>query len=85
MAMSNSFHCKSVNCPGWCEIDNEVGIADLEHFFCPVCKRKNCLKCKAIHEAVSCTEYQQQLQEDEMDTKTKQMIKVINHKGESSL
>ncbi|XP_021946576.2 ranBP-type and C3HC4-type zinc finger-containing protein 1 [Folsomia candida] len=83
MAMSNSFHCKSVNCPGWCEIDNEVGIADLEHFFCPVCKRKNCLKCKAIHEAVSCTEYQQQLQEDEMDTKTKQMIKAKITSGQA--
>jgi RanBP-type and C3HC4-type zinc finger-containing protein 1 len=61
----------------------EIEGDDLKSFFCPSCNKKNCLKCKAVHEGVSCLQYQQKLQEDEMDTKTKALIqkKILSGKA----
>lgn len=54
--MKNSFHCKTVNCEGWCEYEDDVNF-----FTCPICKEKNCLTCRAIHEDMNCKEYQDDL------------------------
>ncbi|GIY40289.1 hypothetical protein CEXT_202222 [Caerostris extrusa] len=57
---SNSFHCRTLDCPGWCFFENNV-----QTFFCPACKRINCLTCKAIHEGLSCKQYEEQLEDDD--------------------
>lgn len=49
--IKNSFHCKHPDCIGWVEIDNA------QSFSCPVCKKINCIACKAIHEMKTCQEY----------------------------
>lgn len=71
----NSFHCKTNDCPGWCIYE------DLVNFFsCPVCKKENCLTCKAIHEGMNCKEYQEDLRirssNDKAAKQTNKMLKV---------
>ncbi|XP_040062721.2 uncharacterized protein LOC8036456 isoform X1 [Ixodes scapularis] len=53
---TRSFHCKTVDCRGWCIYDE-----DSNAFECPVCKKINCLRCEAIHEKMNCAEYQEDL------------------------
>lgn len=53
---ARSFHCKTVDCRGWCIYDE-----DSNAFECPVCKKINCLRCEAIHEKMNCAEYQEDL------------------------
>lgn len=55
----NSFHCKTTNCNGWCVCED-----DANEFLCPVCKMINCITCRAIHEEVTCLQYQEQLKHD---------------------
>lgn len=50
----NAFHCKTPNCPVWMEI---IGTQEGD-FACPGCKRISCMVCKAVHEGVSCQDYQ---------------------------
>lgn len=38
---TNSYHCKLVNCEGWCLVDDEVNT-----FVCPRCSSENCLPCQ---------------------------------------
>lgn len=52
----NSFHCKTPDCVGWCVYEDQVN-----NFDCQVCKKRNCLTCKAIHEGKNCKEYQDEL------------------------
>ncbi|XP_077192131.1 ranBP-type and C3HC4-type zinc finger-containing protein 1 isoform X4 [Paroedura picta] len=52
----SSYHCKTTDCRGWCFFEDDVN-----EFLCPVCLRKNCLLCKAIHENMNCKEYQDDL------------------------
>ena len=33
----------------------------MNEFDCPVCVKRNCLLCKAIHEGMNCQEYQEDL------------------------
>ena len=40
-SMDNTFHCKTVDCRGWCEFQPGVN-----QFVCPVCFLKNCLQCQ---------------------------------------
>lgn len=54
---TNSFHCKSVDCTGWCLYEDHVNF-----FVCPVCKKENCLTCKAIHMGKNCRQYQEDLE-----------------------
>lgn len=72
---ANSFHCQTPNCQGWCIYDDEVN-----DFDCPVCQKRNCLTCKAIHFPVNCKEYQDDLQRnaanDEAARKTKEYLEV---------
>ena len=40
LTTSNSYHCKTNNCIGWC-ISEEA-----KTFNCPICIKLNCLECK---------------------------------------
>lgn len=53
----NAFHCKTPNCKAWVEI-----IGELEDFECPGCKTINCIACKAVHQGVTCNDYQEMRQ-----------------------
>ena len=55
-AAANSFHCRTANCEGFCFYEDEVN-----EFDCPLCTKRNCLLCKAIHEGMNCQEYQDDL------------------------
>lgn len=70
-----SFHCKSPDCPGWCEYEDNVNI-----FNCPVCGHENCVTCQAIHEDSNCRQYQDQLDleasQNEDAKKTKELFDV---------
>lgn len=37
---TNSFHCKKINCDGWCIVENNV-----MNFKCTRCKSENCIPC----------------------------------------
>lgn len=49
----NAYHCKTPDCPAWVEIEGEI-----DRFNCGACKRDNCVKCKAVHQGVTCEDYQ---------------------------
>ncbi|CAN7948117.1 unnamed protein product, partial [Ixodes hexagonus] len=53
----SSFHCKTVDCKGWCIFEEGSNTFD-----CPVCVKINCLRCEAIHENMNCAQYQEDLQ-----------------------
>lgn len=53
-----SFHCRTVNCPGWCIYEDYVN-----SFLCQVCAKENCLVCKAQHEGKNCRQYQDDFQQ----------------------
>jgi len=79
MGMSNAFHCQSVNCTGWAEIDN----AQVLTFRCYICKKKNCIACKAIHDTLTCAEYQSKLKEGEFELASKEALNRMLSKGEA--
>ncbi|WAR12399.1 HOIL1-like protein [Mya arenaria] len=79
---NNSFHCKTMDCPGWCIYE------DLVNFFvCQVCGIENCLTCKAIHTGMNCKQYQDDLNarstNDKAASQTKIMIKKMLDDGEA--
>ncbi|XP_077410688.1 ranBP-type and C3HC4-type zinc finger-containing protein 1 isoform X2 [Vanacampus margaritifer] len=51
-----SYHCATADCPGWCVYEDTVNV-----YHCPVCKKQNCLICRAIHEGKNCKQYQDDL------------------------
>lgn len=55
-SIANTFHCKTPDCPVWIEIDEM-----LDGFECPGCKKTNCVKCKAVHQGISCETYEDML------------------------
>ncbi|XP_057334913.1 ranBP-type and C3HC4-type zinc finger-containing protein 1-like [Microplitis mediator] len=55
-AHDQAFHCRTVDCNGWCLRDE-----DANHFLCPVCSLTNCLTCQTIHEGRTCFEYQEDI------------------------
>lgn len=73
--LDKSFHCKTVDCPGWCVYDDNVNV-----FNCPVCYNNNCINCQAIHTGVNCKQYQEELEfnsaNDEDAKKTKEFVEV---------
>lgn len=75
MSMSNSFHCKSVNCAGWVIYEDDVN-----EFYCQLCDKTNCLTCQAQHPDMTCKQYQDDLkiraENDEAARKTQEMIQV---------
>lgn len=38
---NNTFHCKALNCTGWCFVEGEI-----TDFVCPCCSSKNCVRCE---------------------------------------
>lgn len=80
--VANSFHCKTPDCYGWCEYDDGVN-----KFECPVCEKLNCLTCKAIHENLTCKEYQEQVfaqsSTNKQAKKTKKLLKKLVKKKDA--
>jgi IBR domain, a half RING-finger domain len=52
-ASESAFYCRTTDCPGIIEKDE-----NLRNFTCEVCKKVNCIGCKAIHTGMKCQEYQ---------------------------
>ncbi|XP_041060415.1 ranBP-type and C3HC4-type zinc finger-containing protein 1 [Carcharodon carcharias] len=78
----NSYHCQTPDCKGWCIYEDDVN-----EFHCPLCKKKNCLLCKAIHEGMDCKQYQDDLKIQAENNKaakqTADMLTALLHKGEA--
>ncbi|XP_062842560.1 ranBP-type and C3HC4-type zinc finger-containing protein 1 [Trichomycterus rosablanca] len=78
----NSYHCKTLDCPGWCIFEDDVN-----EFTCDTCKQTNCLLCKAIHNGMNCKEYQDDLhlraQNDAAAKKTTEMLEMMLKSGEA--
>nr|XP_033785850.1 sharpin isoform X2 [Geotrypetes seraphini] len=78
----NSYHCKTVDCRGWCIYEDSVN-----EFQCPICWKVNCLLCKAIHEGMNCRQYQDDLQvraqNDAAARQTNDMLKTLVQMGEA--
>ncbi|XP_042888731.1 uncharacterized protein LOC122264097 isoform X2 [Penaeus japonicus] len=78
-AMENVYHCKTPDCPGFCQFEDNVNI-----FQCEVCNKVNCLTCQAQHNGVSCKEYQDDLANkvDEAAMKTKKFFDDMIRRGD---
>jgi hypothetical protein len=53
----NSYHCKTPNCKYWVILEDKF----VEEFDCLMCKRRNCVKCKTVHQSMNCYDYQASL------------------------
>ncbi|XP_051952498.1 ranBP-type and C3HC4-type zinc finger-containing protein 1 [Xyrauchen texanus] len=77
-----SYHCATADCPGWCVYEDAVNT-----FHCPVCKKHNCLLCKAIHEGMNCKQYQDDLAaraiNDSAARRTRDLLKTLVNSGEA--
>ncbi|XP_067856349.1 ranBP-type and C3HC4-type zinc finger-containing protein 1-like isoform X2 [Heptranchias perlo] len=78
----NSYHCKVPDCKGWCIYEDDVN-----EFHCPLCEKKNCLLCKAIHEGMDCKQYQDDLkiraENNQAAKQTAEMLTALLHSGEA--
>nr|XP_032622157.1 ranBP-type and C3HC4-type zinc finger-containing protein 1 isoform X1 [Chelonoidis abingdonii]XP_032622160.1 ranBP-type and C3HC4-type zinc finger-containing protein 1 isoform X1 [Chelonoidis abingdonii] len=78
----SSYHCKTMDCRGWCIFEDDVN-----EFACPVCQKVNCLLCKAIHENMNCKEYQDDLkhraENDQAARQTTEMLTTMVQRGEA--
>ncbi|ESO82757.1 hypothetical protein LOTGIDRAFT_109179 [Lottia gigantea] len=80
----HSYHCATTDCVGWCIYE------DLVNFFeCPVCKKENCLTCKAIHEGMNCKQYQEDIKlkaaNDTSIRRTKEYLDLMVEQGNAML
>ncbi|XP_042562663.1 ranBP-type and C3HC4-type zinc finger-containing protein 1 [Clupea harengus] len=77
-----SYHCATPDCLGWCVYEDTVNT-----FHCPVCKKHNCLLCKAIHEGMNCKQYQDDLAaraiNDTAARRTRDLLKTLVRSGEA--
>lgn len=73
-----SFHCKTPDCKGWCEIDNEEQDGK---FNCYVCNKSNCFKCKAIHDG-TCEDYKNRLVQNQNDIASQQHLQDLVANGQ---
>ncbi|XP_033841395.1 ranBP-type and C3HC4-type zinc finger-containing protein 1 isoform X2 [Periophthalmus magnuspinnatus] len=77
-----SYHCATADCPGWCVYEDTVNV-----FHCPVCRKHNCLICKAIHEGMNCKQYQDDLAtraiNDSAARRTTHLLKTLVQSGEA--
>ncbi|XP_038126417.1 ranBP-type and C3HC4-type zinc finger-containing protein 1 [Cyprinodon tularosa] len=77
-----SYHCATPDCPGWCVYEDTVNV-----FHCPVCRKHNCLICKAIHEGMNCKQYQDDLTaraiNDSAARRTTHLLKTLVQSGEA--
>ncbi|KAF5908873.1 ranBP-type and C3HC4-type zinc finger-containing protein 1-like, partial [Clarias magur] len=78
----NSYHCKTLDCPGWCIFEDDVN-----EFACNICNETNCLLCKAIHKGMNCKEYQDDLrlraENDAAAKKTTEALERLLQNGEA--
>lgn len=56
LQIKNPFHCKTLNCIGFCSID-----LNPKTFNCPVCSMPNCIACNLIHKGQTCYSYRVEL------------------------
>ncbi|XP_054479242.1 ranBP-type and C3HC4-type zinc finger-containing protein 1 [Anoplopoma fimbria] len=79
-----SYHCATPDCLGWCVYEDTVNV-----FHCPVCRKHNCLICKAIHEGMNCKQYQDDLAaraiNDSAARRTTHLLKTLVQSGEAML
>ncbi|XP_037550183.1 ranBP-type and C3HC4-type zinc finger-containing protein 1 [Nematolebias whitei] len=77
-----SYHCATPDCVGWCVYEDTVNV-----FHCPVCRKHNCLICKAIHEGMNCKQYQDDLAaraiNDSAARRTTHLLKTLVQSGEA--
>uniref|UniRef100_A0A3B5L911 RanBP-type and C3HC4-type zinc finger-containing protein 1 n=1 Tax=Xiphophorus couchianus TaxID=32473 RepID=A0A3B5L911_9TELE len=77
-----SYHCATPDCPGWCVYEDTVNV-----FHCPICRKHNCLICKAIHEGMNCKQYQDDLAaraiNDSAARRTTHLLKTLVQSGEA--
>uniref|UniRef100_A0A3Q0QT78 RanBP-type and C3HC4-type zinc finger-containing protein 1 n=1 Tax=Amphilophus citrinellus TaxID=61819 RepID=A0A3Q0QT78_AMPCI len=77
-----SYHCATPDCLGWCVYEDAVNV-----FHCPVCKKHNCLICKAIHEGMNCKQYQDDLTaraiNDSAARRTTHLLNTLVQSGEA--
>ncbi|KAF7661747.1 hypothetical protein LDENG_00253550 [Lucifuga dentata] len=77
-----SYHCATPDCSGWCVYEDMVNV-----FHCPVCRKHNCLICKAIHEGMNCKQYQDDLAaraiNDSAARRTTNLLKTLVQSGEA--
>uniref|UniRef100_A0A1A8EW85 RanBP-type and C3HC4-type zinc finger-containing protein 1 n=2 Tax=Nothobranchius korthausae TaxID=1143690 RepID=A0A1A8EW85_9TELE len=77
-----SYHCATADCVGWCVYEDTVNV-----FHCPVCRKHNCLICKAVHEGMNCKQYQDDLaaraKNDSAARRTTQLLKTLVQSGEA--
>lgn len=79
--MTNSYHCKTPDCSGWCELDEDQAGADV--FKCYICKKQNCLDCKVIHEGISCSDYKNRVVQDKNEKLSEDALKKMVESGEA--
>uniref|UniRef100_UPI00359018DD ranBP-type and C3HC4-type zinc finger-containing protein 1 isoform X1 n=1 Tax=Myxine glutinosa TaxID=7769 RepID=UPI00359018DD len=79
---TNSYHCRTTDCPGWCIYEDAVN-----EFRCPRCNHCNCLTCKALHEGMDCKQYQEDLRfravSDHAALQTHDFLKTMVQQGEA--
>jgi len=80
--MKNSYHCKTPDCSGWCELDEEGQAEAATSFRCYVCKKDNCLICKVIHHGISCDDYKNRLVQDNNELLSEEALKKMVASGE---
>ncbi|XP_008436812.1 ranBP-type and C3HC4-type zinc finger-containing protein 1 [Poecilia reticulata] len=77
-----SYHCATPDCLGWCVYEDTVNV-----FHCPICRKHNCLICKAIHEGMNCKQYQDDLAaraiNDSAARRTTHLLKTLVQSGEA--
>ncbi|KAF7213988.1 ranBP-type and C3HC4-type zinc finger-containing protein 1 [Nothobranchius furzeri] len=77
-----SYHCATADCVGWCVYEDTVNV-----FHCPVCRKHNCLICKAVHEGMNCKQYQDDLtaraKNDSAARRTTHLLKTLVQSGEA--
>ena len=56
ISMKASYHCKTLNCIGWVEVNSKK----IERFRCQVCMKINCIPCQAVHESFTCRQYREE-------------------------
>ncbi|TSM44114.1 RanBP-type and C3HC4-type zinc finger-containing protein 1 [Bagarius yarrelli] len=77
----NSYHCKTLDCPGWCIFEDDVN-----EFACDICNATNCLLCKAIHKDMNCKEYQDDLRlRAENDAAAKRTTEIVENANMAGL
>lgn len=67
----NAYHCKTPNCKYFVIIEDEF----VEEFECEICKRTNCVKCKTVHQGITCADYRSRMQNDVDYVRTEDQVR----------